>query len=221
MSIPSESFRNVRHEQSSKIQNVGHLTNTLLEYLSNSEKKLASKFKSQKSNTITWAGFNPISRIIEKIWGCQEQCVFCGEPCAKDQNHEGSKHYSIQHRPKCCKGTYQISTNLAALESCPFKVQSDTTHACNVFNYVCSNGKQEDCGKAHYYKDFKTYFPDWDIPPSSNMHDSSEFWMWFVATYKDQLKEEHGYQIDHIPSSWGTITTSEAKESLHHVYSAC
>ncbi|XP_060567642.1 interferon-induced very large GTPase 1-like [Ruditapes philippinarum] len=222
VSIPSERFRNVRHETSSSIQNVEHLTNKLLGYLSSSEKKLVSEFNSQKSNTIKWVGFNPVTLIIEKIWGCKEQCAFCGEPCAKDQYHKGSKHYSIQHRPSCCKGTFlDNSSKPACLESCNFDVQSDQTHTCRVFNYVCNNGKLEDCGKKHHYRDYKTYFPNWDIAPSSNMHDSSEFWMWFVATYKDQLKERHGYQVDHIPSSWSTITISAAKESLHKVYSAC
>ncbi|XP_060592327.1 interferon-induced very large GTPase 1-like [Ruditapes philippinarum] len=219
-SIPSESFRNVRKETSSNIQNVEYLTTKILDYLGNSEKKLASKLKSQKSHTITWSGYNPISRIIKKIWGCKEQCVFCGEPCAKNQDHDGSTHYSIQHRPSCCRGVCIRTSQNACLASCEFDIQSNARHMCSVFNYICNSGKREECGKHHYYRDYKTYLPDWDIAPTSNMHDASKFWIWFVVTYKGNLEKLYGYKIEDIPSTWNTITKSEAKESLHKIYSA-
>ncbi|XP_060573676.1 interferon-induced very large GTPase 1-like [Ruditapes philippinarum] len=221
--IPSESFRNIKKEASSGIhgkQNVEHFTTKILQHLEGSEKKLKSKFKSQKSHTITWVGFNPISRIIKKIWGCTEKCVFCGEPCAKDQAHDGSTHYCIQHRPSCCRGVRDRYSKIACLESCEFDVQSNTTHTCSVFNYICNNEKRKECGKTHFYRDFKTYLPNWDIAPTSNMHDSSKYWMWFVVTYKEDLKKLYNYKIKGIPSTWNSITKLEAKESLHKIYSA-
>lgn len=218
--IPSESFRNVRQETSSSIQNVEYLTTTILDHLSKSEEKVAAKFKSQTSHSITWASFNPISRIIKKIWGCEEQCIFCGEPCAKSQDHGDSNHYSIQHRPSCCRGIRGLGTKKAFLESCEFDIQSNKTHLCSVFNYMCDVENRKGCGKDHSYRDYKTYLPNWDIAPTSNMHDTSKYWMWFVATYKDKLKNHYDYKIDHIPSSWSNITKSEAKQSLNKIYSA-
>ncbi|XP_060589910.1 interferon-induced very large GTPase 1-like [Ruditapes philippinarum] len=218
--IPSESFRNVRQETSSNIQNVEYLTTTILDHLSKSEEKVAAKFKSQTSHSITWASFNPISRIIKKIWGCEEQCIFCGEPCAKSQDHGDSNHYSIQHRPSCCRGIRNSDTKEAFLESCEFDIQSNKTHKCSVFNYICDAEERKGCGINHLYRDYKTYLPNWDIAPTSDMHDSSKYWMWFVATYKDELKNHYDYKIDHIPSSWSSIKKSEAKQSLHKIYSA-
>ncbi|XP_060600897.1 interferon-induced very large GTPase 1-like [Ruditapes philippinarum] len=219
-SIPSESFRNVRQETSYSIQNVEYLTTTILDHLSKSEENLAAKFKSQTSQTITWASFNPISRILKKIWGCQEQCPFCGEPCAKGQDHGDSNHYSIQHRPLCCRGIRNYDTHNACLSSCEFDIQSNLSYTCGVFNYICHAEKRKDCGKSHFFRDYKTYLPNWDIAPTSNMHDSSKYWMWFVATYKDELKNHYNYKIDHIPSSWKNITKSEAEQSLEKIYSA-
>ncbi|XP_060567643.1 interferon-induced very large GTPase 1-like [Ruditapes philippinarum] len=218
--IPSERFRNVRQETSSSIENVEYLTTTILDNLRKSEEKLAAKFKLQTSRSVTWAGFNPISRIIKKVWGCKEQCSFCGEPCAKSQDHGDSNHYSIQHRPSCCKGIRNTGTQNACLSSCEFDIQSDLSHTCGVFNYICHAGKRKYCGKTHLYRDYKTYLPNWDIAPTSNMHDSSKYWMWFVATYKDELKNHYNYKIDHIPSSWKNITKSEAQQSLEKIYSA-
>jgi hypothetical protein len=218
--IPSESFRNVRQETSSSIQNVEYLTTTILDHLSQSEENLAAKFKSQTSQTITWATFNPISRILKKIWGCQEQCPFCGEPCAKGQDHGDSNHYCLQHRPSCCIGIRKVFTLKACLESCEFDIQSNKTHTCGVFKNACDADHRKGCGKIHNYRDYKKYLPKWDIAPTSNMHDSSKYWMWFVATYKDELKNHYDYKLDHIPSSWNNITESEAEQSLHTVYTA-
>ncbi|XP_053390075.1 interferon-induced very large GTPase 1-like, partial [Mercenaria mercenaria] len=217
-SIPTESFRNVKQEIK-HIQNVEHLTNVILANLVESKDKINNKFSQHGSGSVKWANSNPIDRIITKIWGCPEQCAFCGEPCAKKEDHSGSMHYSIQHRPSCCKGIRHIGSNKGCLESCAFDIQSDTTHKCGVFNYIC-NGSRKECGKTHYYRDYRTYLPQWDIAPSSNMHDTSKFWMWFVATYKKELHEYYNFGVDNIPPSWDEITKLQAKESLQKTYSA-
>ncbi|XP_053392206.1 interferon-induced very large GTPase 1-like [Mercenaria mercenaria] len=218
-SIPPESFRNVKQEIQ-HIQNVEYLTDEILANLMESRDKINYKFSQHGSGSVKWSNSNPVDRIINKIWGCPEKCPFCGEPCAKNEDHSGSMHYSIQHRPSCCRGIRHSGSNKGCLESCEFDIQSNTTHRCGVFNYICNDGTREACGKTHYYRDYKMYLPQWDIAPSSNMHDSSKFWMWFVARYQDELHHYHKYDVDNIPSSWYEITKTQAKESLLKTYSA-
>ncbi|XP_060553582.1 interferon-induced very large GTPase 1-like [Ruditapes philippinarum] len=216
--IPSERFRRIKNEETI-IQNFEYLTTKILENMNISEKRLASKFKSLQSHSIKWPDFNPISRVMKQIWGCQEQCPFCGEPCAKSRDHVGSTHYSLQHRPTCCTGSRNFSTNDACLTSCEFHIQSDFKHSCRVFNNICYVENNE-CDGEHLYSAYKTYLPDWDIAPTSNMYESSKYWIWFVVKYKQQLKRKYGYGIDNIPSSWNNVTISEAIESLNKIFSA-
>lgn len=218
LTIEIERFRTVKKEVK-QIKNVEYFINEILAHLNESEEKLKHKFSQETAESVTWTGSNPIDSVISKSWGCPAQCPFCGEPCAKNNDHDGSVHCSIQHRPLCCRSCMQEGNNLATLESCEFHVQSNYIHNCSSFGYICNGGKKEECGKEHLFREYKKYFPDWDIRPSANMHETSKFWMWFVATYKNELRVYYDYKIDHIPESWYTISETEAKMSLECTYS--
>ncbi|XP_053390508.1 interferon-induced very large GTPase 1-like [Mercenaria mercenaria] len=218
LSIPQEDFRNVKLELE-QIENVEYLTNKILEYMDASRKNLCAKYKDHSSDSVEWSDTNPIERITKKIWGCPEQCAFCGEPCAKNVDHSDSVHYSIQHRPSCCNGTRDKDTAIAFFGACGFYIQSNYTHNCPAFNYSCNKETRNDCIERHHYRDYKNFLPEWDIPPSSNMHDTSKFWMWFVATFKKDLHNYYDYKVENVPSSWDEITKEQAKESLLNTYS--
>ncbi|XP_053388866.1 interferon-induced very large GTPase 1-like [Mercenaria mercenaria] len=217
--IPLENFRNVKMEVK-QIENVEYLTNEILAHMVASQEKMHAKYRSHDRNSVKWSDTNPIERITKKIWGCPEQCAFCGEPCAKNEDHDGSDHYSIQHRPSCCNGTRDKTTAMASLPSCEFNIQSTYTHNCPAFNYACNKDTRKDCAERHPFRDYKKFLPKWGIPPSSNMHDTSKFWMWFVATYKQDLQKYYDYKVDNVPSSWNEITKEQARETLHKTYSA-
>ena len=218
-SISIESFRSVNKETKT-IENLQYLTNKILECLITSEEEILSRFKEKNSDSVQWADTNPIDRVIQKIWGCPEQCAFCGEPCAKDKNHDGSDHFSLQHRPLCSIGISKVESELAVMESCAFKIQSEATHSCGIFNYICNNGQKEKCKtEFHRYRDYRVYLKQWHIAPTSNMLESSKFWMWFVATYKDSLQQYNGYKLENLPPSWMDITKTQALDSLKEIYS--
>ena len=81
----------------------------------------------------------------------------------------------------------------------------------------CSPTDPDDDIEYHPCREYKRYFPDWNIDPSPNM-DSSKYWMWFMATYKYQLMEHYNRKAPDIPKSWGEITKEEAIRSLSEIY---
>ncbi|XP_060592366.1 interferon-induced very large GTPase 1-like [Ruditapes philippinarum] len=217
--IPSENFRSMKRETETTL-NLEYLTYKVLDSLKETEADLVTHFNEVDSGSVQWENSSPIGRLIQKIWGCQEQCPFCGEPCTKNEDHTDSDHNCMQHRPLCCIGIRFVGSQIAELASCEFNVQTDITHRCEVFDYKCNNGKREPCSKEwHPYKDYKTILDEWYIAPSANMQDTCRYWMWFVATYKDRLLDKYQYKFDDIPSSWKDITKSSALKSLSETYS--
>ena len=66
----------------------------------------------------------------------------------------------------------------------------------------------------HPYREYKTYYPNWDIAPSPDMA-SSHYWMWFMTTYKCQLMEYYDAKSPDIPDSWTEISKERAIQSLY------
>jgi hypothetical protein len=217
--ITTENFRSMKKETET-IENLEYLTDEVLKSLGRTEADLVSRFNKVDCGSVQWANSSPIERLIQKIWGCQEQCPFCGEPCTKNEDHADSDHNCMQHRPLCCIGIHIVESRIAQLASCELYVQTDISHRCVVFDYKCNNEKREKCGKErHPFRDYKTILKEWYIAPSANMHDTCRYWMWFVSTYKDRLSDYYQYNFDDIPSSWKDITKHSAIKSLSETYS--
>ncbi|XP_045168672.2 interferon-induced very large GTPase 1-like isoform X2 [Mercenaria mercenaria] len=207
------------HKVLEKIEDMHNFESVLIEQMNASEANLNKEFEEQTHATVKWSGENPYESLIQKAWGCSEQCAFCGEPCAKDTNHEGSNHYSLQHRLSCCKGVRDTKTRKASITSCNYDVQSEEVHHCNVFNFLCNASKAKECEIVwHKYRDYRTYLPNWDIEPNSNMQDCGKFWLWFVATYKHKLAAHYRYVVSNVPSAWDAITKDEALNNLRRIY---
>lgn len=103
------------------------------------------------------------------LWGCDETCPFCNEPCVKQSNHHGSSHICKQHRPQCCRGIFNAKTRVASLSVCNYSIQSEGSYYCSVINRKCNCSTET----LHLYKEFKIFNPQWDICPSLNMDDTS------------------------------------------------
>jgi hypothetical protein len=217
--IPTEMFICMKNEKET-IENLEFFTNEILDGLKKTEAALVLWYNEVDCGSVQWANSNPIERLIQKIWGCQEECEFCGEPCTKNEDHTGSDHNCMQHRPLCCIGIrFDDSKEDADLASCEFNIQTNFLHDCKACNYKCNKKKREPCSKEwHPYKDYKKVLNGWYIAPSANMHATCRYWMWFVATYKDMLIDLYQYKLD-VPSAWTDITKSSALKSLSETYS--
>ncbi|XP_052795034.1 interferon-induced very large GTPase 1-like isoform X2 [Mya arenaria] len=156
-------------------------------------------------------------RKFSRIWGCLESCPFCGEPCRWETGHlhNEQKHSCFQHRPGCCKGNNFLKTDEACLEACNFNVQSNISFNCETAGNICGPECTE---KWHKFKEYKKLFQDWDISPSTDTHNSSVYWKWFVVHFKKELQEKYDLKLGNIPESWTKIKKTQAKRSLKSDY---
>lgn len=156
--------------------------------------------KKKAANNFKWKT-NPVISIMDKLWGCAEVCMFCGEPCMNtDKNHinDGHPHKCLQHRPEGINGMrYTVSGKL---------VENFCNHSINTMNeYIDVRGKT---GK---YCEYKRNFPDWEIAPNS---DVSKYWMWVFFKFQKHLKIMHNAELPMFPLNWSSISKSEAIDSL-------
>ena len=65
----------------------------------------------------------------------------------------------------------------------------------------------------HEFKKYKIYLPHWNLEVATSSG-TSDYWKWFVYTYREELQKEYGIQLSDIPKSWGSITKQKAFDSL-------
>ncbi|XP_053374007.1 interferon-induced very large GTPase 1-like [Mercenaria mercenaria] len=220
--IPEIECLRAKRELTDERLDLKNLKEILLNKLSSLETDLKNEFSSQGNETVEWFGrtFNPCDKLIKQIWGCDAQCPFCLEPCAKNSNHDGvAPHRCFQHKLRCCTGVRKVESKAARLSSCNYDVRSTSTYRCDYLNYICNPEKQEPCkNKRHKYSDYKRFFADWDIQPNANIDDKPKFWMWFMVRYEQQIKDYYKMNTSKIPVSWRNISESEALKSLRMSY---
>ena len=95
----------------------------------------------------------PYDDILQDIWGCEEQCPFCAEPCCETStNHwPGKAHTCVQHRPQGLNGYHKVGTKKLVIETCSYDVQSGT-------HFICYGGSCHSDGDSHSYKEYKTRY---------------------------------------------------------------
>ncbi|XP_052783616.1 interferon-induced very large GTPase 1-like isoform X2 [Mya arenaria] len=183
-------------------------------YLKSHINAVSSSFCAVTEKTVKWV-VDPYN-LFEAIWGCKSKCPFCREPCAiGTANHEDTNHYCFQHRIPCCTGVHKKDSKKASISVCNFNIQSHKTFSCSFIGGDCTKKENGDCEEHSYpYKEYKKYFLNWDIPPSSTEQDSSKFWLWFVNQHKKSLGEYYKIDMSSVPSSWSDILKEEAIQSL-------
>ena len=150
---------------------------------------------------------NVVSVIVDKIWGCEEKCMFCREPCKntdKSNVSDNIDHHCIQHRPQWIGGFIILADKSLVVEFCNSLIQSDTpfilTDPDHIFKIL-----------ERLYKEYKTHHPDWYIQTT---YDASKYWMYVLCTYQHQLKDLYHAELPHLPTTWNDITKEEAIDSL-------
>lgn len=127
--------------------------------------QLIKEYKSKASEIRTSILSHANETLFEYLWGCNETCPFCNEPCVKQSNHDDSNHICKQHRPSCCQGVRDKKTRNASLSVCNFNIQSELAYSCAVINKKCKCSNET----FHPYKNYREYNSQWDIQPFSNM----------------------------------------------------
>lgn len=173
---------------------------------------LEDKFKNESKTSIEWYGKTPYEMSMEKLWGCRATCPFCNEPCKWNSDHSGP-HSCIQHRPQGIAGQKRTFTSKLWVESCNDVVSTRT------YTYNCFSHPDNKCNEGHLfmsthlYRNYKHYFPDWDIPPCSDVS-ASTYWAWVLCTFNRNLAKHYTAKNADIPSIWKSITKQQAIKSL-------
>lgn len=202
---------------STTIKDMDNFIKNVRKELDNCEDEIRKLFDGTTIRTDIGHGQDsPFHKAFDEVWGCNEQCPFCGEFCRLGEKHEGTDHICLQHRPDGLNGTYWEPTNNLSTYSCSFSVQSSHRFGCGFCRRqeLCTT---EDCKEYHDFKEYKKYFKEWDIYPSADKTEKSEFWAFMMHKHAKELSEHFGKGFPDMPPSWETITPEQAKESLNNL----
>ncbi|VDI62420.1 Hypothetical predicted protein [Mytilus galloprovincialis] len=190
------------HVENRNVTNLQTFSHALTEEIVEMRRRLFSIYEHDTAVSVQWIT-NPVSEILDKLWGCLDLCVFCKEPCmitSKDHVMEGKLHECVQHRPLGIGGYKKSDSKKMVVDFCSHKVSGDQ-------KYRHSNGYW-------LYKEYKEHFPDWEIPPSS---DTSKYWIWVMCKFQNELAEMYSMKIpdiEDIPEHWTSYTKQIAIDSL-------
>ncbi|MGH0159806.1 UNVERIFIED_CONTAM: hypothetical protein FKN15_037695 [Acipenser sinensis] len=73
------------------------------------------------------------------------------------------------------------------------------------------------CGKFHPFKEYRTYYPDWNIAPDSSV-EASDYWKYVLTTFNERFAVEYHAQSADIPETWKTISKDQALKSINEVF---
>lgn len=167
---------------------------------------LRQKFEKEDFKTkIENLNTNPQSFLFEKVFGCGKLCPFCAEPCeATGEGH--TEHFASLHRPQGIGQYMDDSTKKLVTDICTSLVSSNRTFNCKATN-----------NKWHPYKDYRSIYPDWHIPPDKSIY-AADYWKYVMAKYNQNFADSYDAEPADIPSAWKKIKPEKAKESLEKSY---
>jgi hypothetical protein len=148
--------------------------------------------------------------ILGDLVGCTAQCPFCREQCdSLVPNHykNGKKeHYTLVHRPDCLGAYRRENDNVMTLNLCP-------TLIAGTMRFSCKDTKDQ----WHPYKDYKSIYEEWSIPPDVTSQDS-KYWMKFVSKYNRAIAEQFDAKPADVPKGWADFQWEEISKSLKDLY---
>ena len=178
---------------------------------------------------MSWMDPTMSKEIIDKLWGCEENCPFCGEPCERsERNHENYinknentvPHFCQQHKPQGFSRWQWQGSDRLSRENCSFLVQYNGKFECTpetCVNYEqCTKDGQIDQPIQHHFRDYKIHLPNWDFPTSYASF-SSPYWMWAAVRYFEELSKVYMLKPPSFPKSWKKLTKEDAKKSLNNL----
>ncbi|XP_058868531.1 interferon-induced very large GTPase 1-like [Acipenser ruthenus] len=149
--------------------------------------------------------FKPQDELFKRVIGCGKQCPFCKVPCeAGGRNH--TEHHASVHRPQGL-GTYRYVTDEKLTENvCTSDVFSERRFR---------NSDTEE--KFHPYKDYRKFYPDWNIAPDPSIG-SSDYWKYVLSTFNQEFAKAYEAEPADIPEEWNKITKQQAIMSLDELF---
>ena len=177
--------------------NLGNFKSKIHDGLNDLKKKLQASFDTVECEREMVHWKDKPHELLRNLIGCTEQCPFCKELCDwQDPNHlrNNQKHTVAIHRPCCLAGYKFSSTNVLVTDFCPGLIASSKTF----------------CNEATKHR-------HWSIPPDLTSK-GSEYWMWFVGKYREELGRRLNAKPPQVPSQWLRIKREEVEKKLKEMY---
>ncbi|XP_071133184.1 interferon-induced very large GTPase 1-like [Mytilus edulis] len=191
------------------VSNFENLTNFIIGDLKSKKDSLICHFKTRSRSSVNWNTPTPYAEIIDKLWGCEECCPLCSEPCEKTTKNHGGVHECLHHKINGVSGWHVVDTNVLCIHTCEENVASDGTFFCNRNKLSC----QEDPNHIiHEFRSYKTYDPAWYIDPDNNL--SSKYWPWYLCRFEEEIKNKYKVKYPMLENDWKNISKQDAIESL-------
>ncbi|MGH0192128.1 UNVERIFIED_CONTAM: hypothetical protein FKN15_004117 [Acipenser sinensis] len=137
------------------------------------------------------------------MFGCGKQCPFCGVPCEAGLKYHREHHASV-HRPLALSGN---------------KMDPDKPTCTSL---VCSERTFQNSDtdwKTHPYKDYRRFYPDWNIAPDPSI-EPSDYWKYVLVTFNKEFANKYGENPADIPAKWKDVTQDQAMKSLNEVFNS-
>ncbi|XP_055743551.1 up-regulator of cell proliferation-like [Salvelinus fontinalis] len=183
-------------------------TTSLHESLSDLKQQMQDEFSKSIDiiESLYTLPIKPQDELFMRVSGCTKQCPFCKMPCdAGGKDHR--QHYANAHRPQAL-GSYRSFQTQELVETlCTTDVNGERSFI-----------NTDTDSKPHPYKDYRSYYPEWNIQPDST-DEASDYWKYVLATYNDRLAGEYNAKPAVIPEAWKTITKAQALEGLKVAFS--
>ncbi|OCT56693.1 hypothetical protein XELAEV_18004560mg [Xenopus laevis] len=173
-------------------------------FLTETEKQIRSEMESSSTESVLdKLPLKPENELFKRVFGCGKQCPFCKVPCeAGGIDHK--EHFASVHRPQ---GLYRHEKrDKLAFELCSTLVLSD------------AHFRNSDSGwKSHPYKEYRTFYPDWNIQPDPSIT-ASDYWKYIFAKFNEEFAEEYQAKSANLPKSWCLISKEQAFQSIKEIY---
>ncbi|XP_047435859.1 up-regulator of cell proliferation-like isoform X2 [Mugil cephalus] len=157
------------------------------------------------TETLNKLPIKPQDELFKRVFGCGKQCPFCKVPCeAGGKEHQ--QHHAAVHRPQGL-GKYRNTDSKKLAETlCATDVYSDR-------KFKNTDTKWE----WHPYKEYHTYYPDWNIPPDPTI-EASDYWKYILVKYNDRFAKEYKAKPADVPKTWKRITEEQALKGLKDAF---
>ncbi|XP_039993697.1 up-regulator of cell proliferation-like [Xiphias gladius] len=191
-----------------QIQSTCHpFINSLKISIKGLKEQLEEEFSNSEdiTETLNKLPIKPQDELFKRVFGCGKQCPFCKVPCEAG-GKEHKQHHAAIHRPQGL-ANFIHDDNCKLVETlCTTDVHSD--HAFR--NKVTKR-------EWHPYKDYTTYYPDWNIPPDPTI-EASDYWKYILVQYNDRFAREYEAKPADVPEAWGRITKEQALKGLKDAF---
>ncbi|XP_041432675.1 interferon-induced very large GTPase 1 isoform X2 [Xenopus laevis] len=184
--------------------NIKEFVENLEKSLGDTEAKIISEMKAADKETIlSNVVVKPVDELFKKVFGCGKQCPFCKAPCeAGGADHKS--HFASIHRPTGLGKYRTLLTQDLCHEICSTNISGNKSFL---------HGSASSCP----YKEYKTVYPDWEIPPDPSF-EASDYWKYVIKTFNEQFAKEYEARPAEYPEEWNTITKAQAQSCLNTAF---